>query len=52
LARTPGVIAYGVDLKSDSAAVLYDAGKVTLVELKQAVANSGFRVHGITEVLN
>lgn len=50
LKQLPGVIAYDVDLKSDSATVLYDPTKVTIEKLKQVIAEAGFQVRGTEEV--
>ena len=50
LKQMPGVIAYDVDLKSDSATVLYDPVKVTIEKLKQAIAEAGFQVKGMEEI--
>lgn len=50
LKQLPGVIAYDVDWKSDIATVLYDPGKVTIEEIKQAIAQTGFQVRGVEEV--
>jgi copper chaperone CopZ len=50
LARVPGIIAYDVDLGSNSATVLYDPEQVGLADLKQAVAGSGYRVRGVREM--
>ena len=50
LKQVPGVLTYDVDLKSDSATVLYDPGKVTIERLKQAIAEAGFQVRGIEEL--
>jgi Cu+-exporting ATPase len=50
LKQVPGVIAYDVELKSDSATVLYDPAKVTIEKLKQAVAEAGFQVRGTEEI--
>ena len=50
LKQVTGVIAYDVDLKSDSATVLYDPAKVTIERLKQAIAEAGFQVRGIEEL--
>lgn len=50
LKQVPGVIAYEVDLKSDSATVLYEPAKVTVEELKKAVAEAGFQVRAVEEV--
>jgi len=50
LKQVTGVIAYDVDLKSDSATVLYDPAKVTIERLKQAIAQAGFQVRGIEEL--
>jgi len=44
LKQTPGIIAYDVDWKSDSATILYDPGKVSIEGLKQAIARAGFQV--------
>jgi len=49
LNRTGGVIAYDVDLKSDSATVLFDPNKSSIEDLKQAIADSGFRVRTVRE---
>lgn len=45
-----GVNAYDVDLKSDSATVLYDPAQVTIERLKKAIAEAGFQVRGIDEL--
>jgi P-type Cu+ transporter len=50
LKQLPGVIAYHVDLKSDSASVLYDPEQVTVEKLKQAVTEAGFQVRAVEEV--
>lgn len=50
LKQTPGVIAYDVDLKTDSATVLYDPAKVTVEKLKQAIAETGFQVRAVEEI--
>jgi copper chaperone CopZ len=50
LKQVPGVIAYDVDLKSDSATVLYEPIKVTIEKLKQVIAEAGFEVRGTEEV--
>ncbi len=50
LKQVPGVIAYDIDLKSDSATVLYDPAKVTIEQLKQAVTDAGFQVRGMEEI--
>jgi copper chaperone len=50
LKQIPGVIAYDVDLKSDSATVLYDPAKATIDRLKQAIAEAGFQVRAIEEL--
>ena len=50
LKKVTGVIAYDVDLKTDSATVLYDPAKVTVEQLKQAVAEAGFQVKGVEEI--
>lgn len=46
----PGVIAYDVDLRSNSATVLYDPATVTVDGLKQAIAQAGYQVRGAREV--
>ena len=50
LKKVTGVIAHDVDLKTDSATVLYDPAKVTAEQIKQAVAEAGFQVRGIEEI--
>jgi len=50
LKQAPGVIAYDVDLKSDSATVLYDPAKVSLEELKHAITQAGFQVRAVEEL--
>jgi copper chaperone CopZ len=50
LKQLTGVVAYDVDLKSDSATVLYDPAKLTIERLKQAIAEAGFQVRGIEEL--
>lgn len=50
LKQLAGVIAYDVDLKSDSATILYDPTKVSIEALKQAIAQTGFQVRGIEEI--
>ena len=50
LKQVSGVIAYDVDLKSDSATVLYDPAKVTVEQIKQTIAEAGFQVRGIEEL--
>lgn len=50
LKQLPGVIAYDVEVKSDSATVLYDPAKVTIEKLKQAIAEAGFQVRAVEEV--
>ncbi len=44
------MIAYDVDLKSDSATVLYDPVKVSIEGLKKAIAEAGYQVRGAEEV--
>ncbi len=39
-----------MDLKSDSATILYDPAKVTIEGLKQAIAEAGFKVGGVEEI--
>ncbi|HWP60828.1 MAG TPA: heavy-metal-associated domain-containing protein [Candidatus Acidoferrales bacterium] len=50
LKQTSGVIAYDVDLKNDSATVLYDPEKVTIEKLRKAVAEAGFQVRAVEEI--
>ena len=50
LKQVPGVIAYDVDLKSDSATVLYDPAKASIEGLKQAVAQAGFQAKSVEEI--
>ena len=50
LKQVPGVIAYDVDLKTDSATVLYDPTKVTVEALIQAITQAGFQVEGTEEL--
>lgn len=50
LKQTPGIIAYDVDWKRDTATILYDPAKVNIEGLKQAVARAGFQVRGIEEI--
>ena len=50
LKQVPGVVAYDVDLKTDSATVLYDSTKVTVEALIQAITQAGFQVKGIEEL--
>lgn len=50
LKQLPGVIAYEVDLKTDSATVLYDPAKVSIEGLKKAIAEAGYQVRAVEEV--
>jgi copper chaperone CopZ len=50
LKKVTGVIAHEVDLKSDSATVLYDPAKATVEQIKQAVVEAGFQVRGMEEI--
>lgn len=50
LKQTPGIIAYDVDWKRDMATILYDPDKVTIEDLKQAVARAGFQVRAVEEL--
>ncbi len=43
LKQISGVIAYDVDLKTDSATILYDSTKVTIEMLKNAITQAGFQ---------
>jgi len=49
LKQTSGVIAYDVDWKSDKATILYDPARVSIEELKKAIARAGFQVKGMEE---
>lgn len=48
--QVPGIIAYDVDLKSDSATALYDPKKVSLQRIKKAIAEAGYKVGGTEEM--
>jgi copper chaperone CopZ len=50
LSLVPGVIAYDVDLRSNSATILYDPATVTIDGLEQAIAQAGYQVRGTREV--
>ncbi|MBI2350227.1 MAG: heavy-metal-associated domain-containing protein [Deltaproteobacteria bacterium] len=50
LKQTPGVIAYDVDWKSDKATILYDPAKVSIEELKKAIARAGFQARAVEEL--
>jgi len=50
LKQVPGIIAYDVDLKSDSAIVLYNSTKLTIDDLKKAIADTGYQVRGVQEI--
>ncbi len=50
LKKVPGVIAYDVDLKSDSATVLYDPAKANIEGLREAVAQAGFPAKSVEEI--
>lgn len=50
LKQLPGVIVYDVDLKNDSATILYDPTKVSIEALKQAIAQAGYQVRAIEEL--
>lgn len=50
LKQLPGVIAYDVDWKSDSATILYDPTKVGIEGLKKVVAEAGFQVKRVEEI--
>ncbi len=45
------MIAYDVDLKSDSATIIYDPTKVTIDTLKQAIIQAGFKVGAVEEIV-
>lgn len=44
-----GVIAYEVNLENDSAVVLYDPSRLSIERLKQAIAEAGYQVKGVSE---
>jgi copper chaperone CopZ len=50
LKQTPGIIAYDVDWKGDKATILYDPAKVSIEELKKAIARAGFQARGVEEL--
>lgn len=50
LKQLPGVIAYDVDLKTDSATILYDPTKVTIDTLKNAITAAGFQAKEVEEL--
>lgn len=50
LKQVSGVIAYEVDLKTDSATVLYDPTKVSIEGLKKAIAEAGYQVRAVEEI--
>jgi len=50
LKQVTGVIVYDVNLKSDSATVLYDPTKLTINDLKKAIADAGYQVRGVEEI--
>lgn len=50
LKHVPGVIAYDVDLKTDSATILYDPTKVTIEMLKNAITQAGFQAKEVEEL--
>lgn len=50
LKQIPGIIAYDVDWKSDSATILYDPKKVSTEALKQAITQAGFQVRAVEEL--
>lgn len=47
LDQIPGVLAYEVTLETDSATVLYEPSRVTIADLKQAIAEAGYQVRGV-----
>lgn len=50
LKQLAGVIAYDVDLKTDSATILYDPTKVTIEMLKNAITQAGFQAKEVEEL--
>ncbi|MBI2856860.1 MAG: hypothetical protein HYX95_00950 [Chloroflexi bacterium] len=46
----PGVLGFEVDLKADSATVLFDGGRVTVAEIMQVLAKNGYRVRQVVKV--
>ena len=50
LKQFQGVIYYDVDLKTDSATILYDPTKVTIEMLKNAITQAGFQAKEVEEV--
>ena len=50
LKQVIGVIAYDVDLKNDSATILYDPTKVTIEMLKIRIAQAGFQAKDVEEI--
>ncbi len=50
LGRVPGVTSYTVDVTTDSATVIYDAGAVTAAQIAQAVAEAGYQAREVVEV--
>ena len=45
-----GVIAYDIDLKTDSATILYDPTKVTIDMLKNTITQAGFQAKEVEEL--
>lgn len=50
LKQISGVISYDVDLKTDSATILYDSTKVTIEMLKDAITQAGFQAKDVEEL--
>lgn len=50
LGRVLGILSYEVDLKTDSATVIYDAKVVTTDQIVQAVADAGYRASQVKEI--
>ncbi len=46
----PGVVAYDVDLRTDSATVLYDPAQATVEDFKRTITDAGYRVRGVREI--
>lgn len=50
LKQISGVISYDVDLRTDSATILYDPTKVTIEMLKDAITQAGFHAKDVEEL--
>lgn len=49
MGRVPGVISYTVDVKTDTALVTYDAGKVNVQQIAQATSAEGYKAQVVEE---